>query len=323
MNSPSRTATAAFLAVLLSGCASVVNGPRQPVGIASAPTGASVSVDGVEIGRTPMIAHLEREREHVVTLSMPGHATREVPLERRVSGWAWGNVMFGGVGLLGVVADRSNGSLYRLSPAALDATLPPLGSGPVLGPGDDAEEIPGSGFEGRVQGSPGDAPSELDTLAVGFSATPGPNGARFVRPDWRYDGRGLYFGVGLAGSSYVPVPLPSFDLGYELDRAGVRLVVPYVIGRYAVEASYALGSAKRTRLYATGGADLLFFDVYEFAGLGVEHNLGGDWFVQLDATTGDRTSDEFYGGSTGSTSRFESDRGSFSALGFKVGIRRR
>jgi hypothetical protein len=42
-------------------------------------------------------------------------------LEKKTSGWVWGNIVFGGV--VGVVVDASTGAMYRLTPGSVDANM--------------------------------------------------------------------------------------------------------------------------------------------------------------------------------------------------------
>ena len=101
-------------------------------------------------------------------------------------------------------------------------------------------------------------------------------------------GQGLYAGGALAISSVAP--LPTADIGYERARFGARLRVPFaLVGRFALETSYALDAARRTRAYAAVGIETLVFNEYRFVGLGLERRLHDrkGWFVQLDATVGD------------------------------------
>ena len=42
-------------------------------------------------------------------------------LTRGTSGWIWGNIVFGGI--VGLAVDAISGSLYKLSPAQVSATM--------------------------------------------------------------------------------------------------------------------------------------------------------------------------------------------------------
>jgi PEGA domain len=105
----------------LAGCASIMHGTSQDVGISSSPTGATVTLDNQVGAQTPYIAHLSRKDNHIVKLSLNGYAPAELTLTRKTSGWVWGNIVFGG--LIGLVVDAMTGGLYNLTPEQLASTL--------------------------------------------------------------------------------------------------------------------------------------------------------------------------------------------------------
>lgn len=118
-----RTRTSALIGLVaaLSGCASIMNGSRQAVGISSSPTAAAVTVDSVPHGKTPVVAQLTRKENHLVRLELEGYQPFEATLTRSVSGWVWGNILFGG--LIGLAVDAISGGLYKLTPEQVTATL--------------------------------------------------------------------------------------------------------------------------------------------------------------------------------------------------------
>jgi uncharacterized protein YceK len=110
----------------VAGCASIMHGTSQKIGISSTPTGASVSIDNKPLGNTPVFADLKRKEEHVVTIEMPGYEKAQLTITKSVSGWVWGNIVFGGV--IGLAVDAIDGGLYNLSPEQLNAELRASGS---------------------------------------------------------------------------------------------------------------------------------------------------------------------------------------------------
>ena len=120
-----KSAALCLVASLAStGCASVVNGSRQSIGISSSPSGAGVVVDGARVGVTPMIADIERGKTHVVSIEMPGYHTRQLTLTKSMSGRVWGNLLWSPAGfLIGLGIDAVSGSMYKLSPEQLVTTL--------------------------------------------------------------------------------------------------------------------------------------------------------------------------------------------------------
>lgn len=112
----------AFLSTLaLASCASIIHGTHQDVGITSVPTGATVTIDNVQTGTTPVIAKLTRKDNHLVRIALPGYQPYDLTLTRGVSGWVWGNIAFGG--LIGLAVDAIDGGMYKLTPDQLTATL--------------------------------------------------------------------------------------------------------------------------------------------------------------------------------------------------------
>jgi len=105
----------------LSACASIMHGTSQDVGISSTPTSASVSIDNVTKGQTPFVAKLSRKDNHVIHIAADGFQPADLTLTRSVSGWVWGNLLFGGV--IGLAVDAITGGLYKLTPDQLSATL--------------------------------------------------------------------------------------------------------------------------------------------------------------------------------------------------------
>jgi uncharacterized protein YceK len=113
--------TAILVAFVITGCASIIHGTTQKVGVSSTPTGAAVTIDNKPLGNTPLFADLSRKNEHIVTIEMPGYDKTELTLTKSVSGWVWGNIVFGG--LIGLAVDAISGGLYNLSPEQLNAEL--------------------------------------------------------------------------------------------------------------------------------------------------------------------------------------------------------
>ncbi len=130
--------------VSLTGCASIFNGPSQPVTIQSVPDGSTVSVrnragEEIHVGATPVTLTLKRGagyfKSEIYTLkfSKPGFSDKELTVQGSVSGWYFGNILLGGV--LGmVVVDPLTGGMYAIPDkvsASLDAAAEPASSAAV------------------------------------------------------------------------------------------------------------------------------------------------------------------------------------------------
>jgi hypothetical protein len=115
------TVAALAAAISLNACATIMNGKQQDVAFTSTPGGATVFIDGQNMGVTPASLSLARKDSHTVRLDLAGYQPYEMTLERGVSGWVWGNLLFGG--LIGLVVDVTTGAMYKLSPEQVNGTL--------------------------------------------------------------------------------------------------------------------------------------------------------------------------------------------------------
>lgn len=109
------------LASLLTGCASIMHGTRQSVGIASNPSNASVWVDKNYAGNTPMVVEMSRKDNHIVRIELDGYQPYEATFSRQLSGWVFGNIVFGGI--IGLAVDAISGGLYMLTPDQIQAEM--------------------------------------------------------------------------------------------------------------------------------------------------------------------------------------------------------
>lgn len=109
------------LALLVTHCGTIIHGTTQEIGISSTPAQADVFIDGQLVGQTPLVETLERKKRYSISIDVEGYLPYEVVLERKVSAWAFGNIIFGG--LIGLVVDAASGGLYRLSPETIDAEM--------------------------------------------------------------------------------------------------------------------------------------------------------------------------------------------------------
>ena len=126
---------AAAVLATLQGCASIVGDSQYPVAIASEPAGAAFELRDqtgrmIDSGVTPHTVTLKssagyfQRAEYSVLMKKPGYADQTVPIHASISGWYWGNIVFGGlIGLFAV--DPATGAMYKL-PEGTNATLTPL-----------------------------------------------------------------------------------------------------------------------------------------------------------------------------------------------------
>jgi hypothetical protein len=125
-------ATAASICILVSGCASIVDGGPKTVRINSKPAGANFTVydqegKAVASKTTPASVSLERGdgmfrgQNYRVAFEASGYRPGETQIKSEVNGWYYGNIAFGG--LIGMLVDGSTGAMWTLSPADITYNL--------------------------------------------------------------------------------------------------------------------------------------------------------------------------------------------------------
>lgn len=112
--------TASILTSFTS-CATIVHGTHQSVGIASSPSNASVWIDRNYQGNTPIIVEMSRKDNHFIRIELEGYEAYEATFSRKMSGWVFGNIIFGG--LIGLAVDAVSGGIYVLTPDQIQAEL--------------------------------------------------------------------------------------------------------------------------------------------------------------------------------------------------------
>ncbi len=113
--------TALVVTLILQSCATIMHGSTQEVGISSNPSNAKITINGQKKGNTPVIVDLKRKNTHMIRIELDGYEAYETVLTRKVSGWVWGNIFFGG--LIGLGVDAISGGLYTLTPEQISAEI--------------------------------------------------------------------------------------------------------------------------------------------------------------------------------------------------------
>lgn len=116
---------AAIVAVLgFQGCASILGDSSYPVVVTSAPQGASFEIADkqgqvVHSGTTPSTVILKSGKgyfsgqNYTLRFKKDGYPDKTVLLNSSISGWYWGNIIFGGlIGML--IVDPATGAMYKL-----------------------------------------------------------------------------------------------------------------------------------------------------------------------------------------------------------------
>jgi hypothetical protein len=117
---------AVFSAV--SGCATIAQSTgignsagSDLVAITSKPAGATVHIDGVQVGVTPLTITVS-PRAKVITFAKDGYSAVTIPIPKDWNGWAIANVLW----IPGVVVDAVTGNIRKVR-GTISATLPKAG----------------------------------------------------------------------------------------------------------------------------------------------------------------------------------------------------
>lgn len=109
--------------LFMQGCATIIKGKTQEVTFKSEPEGATVTVTGRTIGKTPITTQLDRKSDQTATFEKEGYKPQTIPLTTTITGWFWGNIVVGG--LFGSTTDGISGSFHEYSPSHFLITLVP------------------------------------------------------------------------------------------------------------------------------------------------------------------------------------------------------
>jgi uncharacterized protein YceK len=107
--------------ILLIGCASIISGRTQKVGVTTIPAEAVVICNGMTQS-SPCTLILDRTQPvYQITIKKEGYKTIDVKLERGINGWVFGNIVLGGI--IGLVIDVADGSCWQFYPGEISQNL--------------------------------------------------------------------------------------------------------------------------------------------------------------------------------------------------------
>ena len=109
------------LTVVISGCATIVNGTSQKIQLVSEPAGATVMVDDKNSYTTPVKLRLERRRDHELLFSKDGYEDQKIRLMHVISEAVAGNTLCWGP--LGWIFDICAGTQYKLVPDRVNVVM--------------------------------------------------------------------------------------------------------------------------------------------------------------------------------------------------------
>lgn len=99
----------------VTGCASIMSGKDQQISVNSNVRGATVLINGAEVGKTPFIGKVSKPKNgegNVITLRADGYEEKTVAVETTIEPTFWVNILTGGP--FGSTTDYSSGAMYKL-----------------------------------------------------------------------------------------------------------------------------------------------------------------------------------------------------------------
>jgi len=109
------------LSLFFMSCATIVTGTSQNVSIQSEPGGATIKINGFDMGKTPTVLKLSSKKEHPISIELEGYETYNTVITNNVSGWLIGNLLLGGIP--GLIIDVATGGMYVLNTEQINAEL--------------------------------------------------------------------------------------------------------------------------------------------------------------------------------------------------------
>jgi PEGA domain len=85
--------TLLVLALTSTGCATMVHGRSQDVLVLSEPSGASIRLNGRDVGSTPTTVAMRRRGRAELVVAKAGYEPTTIPVARHESAWMFGNVI--------------------------------------------------------------------------------------------------------------------------------------------------------------------------------------------------------------------------------------
>lgn len=108
------------IALVCSGCASLIHGTHQSVPVTTDPPGANVTIGG-ESFITPTDASLARDRDYQVVANKPGYQQSITEVHSSLSGITFLDLIF----IIPWAVDLADGAAYKLEPSTISMVLTP------------------------------------------------------------------------------------------------------------------------------------------------------------------------------------------------------
>lgn len=116
--------SAIVVALLASGCATIVDGTNQPVTFNSEPNRAKIFINGAQVGVTPLTIQVKRAKNTMIVAKKDGYEEQQLPLQTKMNTFFWGNIISGG--FLGSTTDYASDAMVEYSPNMYYISMDPI-----------------------------------------------------------------------------------------------------------------------------------------------------------------------------------------------------
>lgn len=106
------------LAMVASGCATILDGSSQTMTFDSSPNGVRIFVNGAEVGTTPLSMEMRRSKSTVILAKKDGYEDQQLALRTTINDKFWRNI-----GVLGSTVDYLSDAMIEYSPHRYHITL--------------------------------------------------------------------------------------------------------------------------------------------------------------------------------------------------------
>ena len=114
------------LAIVFSGCATIIDGSKQTVTFNSSPNGVRIYANGMGIGMTPLTVPLNRSKNTMILAKKDGYEDQSMALQTKTNTLFWVNAIWGGSGLFSSTTDYTSDAMIEYSPNMYHMTLNPI-----------------------------------------------------------------------------------------------------------------------------------------------------------------------------------------------------
>lgn len=96
---------------LLASCGTMFNGGPDSIPISSKPAGATVSLDGIQVGVTPCTIVVKRTAKGIVRVDLKGYISQQRRLPTATNGSTALNILLGYAAPIGILMDAASGNV--------------------------------------------------------------------------------------------------------------------------------------------------------------------------------------------------------------------